>query len=240
MSLSVSVKGLFVAKYQFFIAGTDTDVGKTLVAAGLLAAANKIGLRTIAMKPVAAGCRQTDDGLRNDDALLLIENMSVQLPYQQVNPVAFEPPIAPHIAAQKEGKRLQVSQLVGFCRGVLMQPADFAIIEGAGGWRVPLNPRETLSGLVQQLDLPVILVVGVKLGCINHALLTVEAMARDGVKLAGWVANQLAPDMDCYDENIATLKSLIPAPCIGEVPYLSEAAATAVVPYLQLDLVITR
>jgi dethiobiotin synthetase len=105
---------------------------------------------------------------------------------------------------------------------------------------VPLNPRETLSGLVQQLDLPVILVVGVKLGCINHALLTVEAMARDGVKLAGWVANQLAPDMDCYDENIATLKSLIPAPCIGEVPYLSEAAATAVVPYLQLDLVITR
>lgn len=229
-----------MAKHKFFIAGTDTDVGKTLVAAGLLAAANKAGLSTVAMKPVAAGCQQTDVGLRNDDALLLMANMSVQLPYQQVNPVAFESAIAPHIAAMKDGKRLQVSQLVGFCRGVLMQSADLAVIEGAGGWRVPLNSRETLAGLAQQLDLPVILVVGVKLGCINHALLTVEAIASDGVKLAGWVANQLDAEMSCYAENIATLKSLIPAPCLGEVPYLAQPTVGAVASYLQLDLVITK
>ncbi len=227
-----------MAKHQFFIAGTDTDVGKTLVAAGLLAAAKKKALSTVAIKPLAAGCEQTADGLRNDDALLLQQYMSMSLPYAQVNPVALEPAIAPHIAAEQAGKRLLVSQLEGYSRGVLMQSADLAIVEGAGGWRVPLNRAETLAGLAKSLNLPVILVVGIKLGCINHALLTAEAIARDGVVLAGWVANQLDPDMPCYKENLTTLKSLLRPPCLGEVPFLDKPDPAVVGDYLDLDLVI--
>ena len=225
---------------QFFIAGTDTDVGKTLIATGILAAANEQGLSTLAIKPVAAGCEETPEGLRNEDALLLRETMSVELPYEQVNPVALKPAIAPHIAAQQIGKRLMVSQLAGYCRGTLMQRSDLAVIEGAGGWRVPLNHVETLAGLVKELNLPVILVVGVKLGCINHALLTAEAIVNDGLTLAGWVANRLDAGMPCYEENIQTLKSLINAPCLGEVPVLDKPTAADVSPFLTLDPVINR
>ncbi|ARN74229.1 dethiobiotin synthase [Oceanicoccus sagamiensis] len=225
--------------HRFFIAGTDTDVGKTVIATGILAAANTLGLSTVAIKPVAAGCEPTPEGLRNEDALLLQQAMSLELPYEQINPVALEPAIAPHIAAQQIGKRLVVSQLAGYCRGVLMQRSDFAVIEGAGGWRVPLNSVETLAGLAKALNLPVILVVGVKLGCINHALLTAEAIANDGLPLAGWVANRLDADMPCYEENILTLKSLIRAPCLGEVPVLENPTAEAVSQYLSLDSVIT-
>ncbi|WP_339669334.1 dethiobiotin synthase [Dasania marina] len=208
---------------KYFIAGTDTDAGKTLVATGLLEAANQQGLTTLAIKPVAAGCEQTAEGLRNSDALLLQQAMSQKLPYEQVNPVALEPAIAPHIAAAQLGKSLRVTQLAGYCRGVMMQPSDFLLIEGAGGWRVPLNRTETLAGLAKELNTAVILVVGMKLGCINHALLTIEAIQRDGLPLAGWVANRIDPNMSCYAENFATLADLIPAPCLGEVPHLAEA-----------------
>ena len=222
----------------FFIAGTDTDVGKTLMATGLLAAANQQGLSTLAIKPVAAGCEQRPEGLRNEDALLLQQAMALALPYEQVNPVALEPAVAPHIAAQQIGKRLTVSQLAGYCRGALMQRADLAVIEGAGGWRVPLNPMETMADVAKALNLPVILVVGVRLGCINHALLTAEAIANDGLPLAGWVANRLEADMPCYQENIVSLKSLIRAPCLGEVPVLKNPTAEAVSGYLSLEPII--
>lgn len=228
-----------MARYTFFIAGTDTDVGKTQVAASLLAAAGQKGLSTVAMKPVAAGCEQTAEGLRNSDALILQQMMSVELPYEQVNPVALEPAIAPHIAAQQAGRRLVVSQLSGYCRGVMMQSADFMLIEGAGGWRVPLNQVETLAGLAIELQLPVILVVGMKLGCINHALLTAEAIARDGLRLAGWVANRIDVDMLCYEENVQTLQALLPAPCLGEIPFMAEPEPQQMADYLNLDLVIT-
>lgn len=206
---------------HYFIAGTDTDVGKTLVACGILRVAANKGLKTLAIKPIAAGAEETPEGLRNQDALMLAAAMTESLPYQQINPVLLVPPIAPHIAAEQAGRRLSVSQLTGFCRGVMMRPADLVLIEGAGGWRVPLNQREMLSGLAVELQTPVILVVGMKLGCISHALLTVEAIQRDGLTLAGWVANQIDPDMACFDENFASLKQLIPAPCLGLVPYLS-------------------
>ncbi|WP_439134532.1 dethiobiotin synthase, partial [Pseudomaricurvus sp.] len=127
-----------MAKHKFFIAGTCTDVGKTLVACGILEKARQQGLTTAAVKPVAAGCEQTDEGLRNGDALALQDAMTMELAYEQVNPVAFEPPIAPHIAAMQEDKQLSVVRLAGFCSGVLMQPSDLALVEGAGGWRVPL------------------------------------------------------------------------------------------------------
>ncbi len=227
-----------MAKHTFFIAGTDTDAGKTLVATALLQAANMQGLSTLAIKPVAAGCQQTAEGLRNDDALLLQQTMSCDLPYEQVNPVAFEPPIAPHIAAEQAGKRLLVSQLAGYCRGGLLQRADLALIEGAGGWRVPLNRGETLADLVKELNLPVILVVGMKLGCINHALLTAEAIARDGLTLAGWVANRIDPEMDCYSDNVMALKDRLHAPCLGEVPHLDSPDASSASQFLNLDLLI--
>ncbi|GAA5320560.1 MAG: dethiobiotin synthase [Candidatus Pelagadaptatus aseana] len=224
-----------MAKKTFFVAGTDTDAGKTLVASALLVKASQQGLRTAAVKPVAAGCEETPEGLRNSDALMLQQAMTLDLPYEQVNPIAFKPPIAPHIAAMHEGQTLQASRLAGYCRGILMQPAEMVLVEGAGGWKVPLNPRETLADLAIELNVPVILVVGMKLGCINHALLTAEAIARDGLTLAGWVANRIDGDMSCYEENVMTLKTLIQAPLLGEIPFLEQVTAEAASQFLSLD-----
>ena len=206
----------------FFVTGTNTEVGKTYVTAALLAAAGDQGLQTAAVKPVASGCEMTDEGLRNSDALTLQQAMTVEMPYEQVNPIALEPAIAPHIAAMEAGRRLDPSRLAGICRGVMNGAAEFVLIEGAGGWRVPLAPRLFLSDLPRTLDLPVILVVSMELGCINHALLTAEAIHRDGLKLAGWVANFVrAPqaDMPRADENLMTLRALLPAPCLGVLPF---------------------
>jgi len=202
----------------WFVTGTDTGVGKTAVSCALLAAAGRSGLRTAAIKPVAAGCDQSG---HNDDALQLMKWMTEPLPYEQVNPVALNAAIAPHIAAQQEGRSLQASRLAGLCRGVMLCGADFVLIEGAGGWRVPISGRETLADLAAQLQVGVILVVGLRLGCINHALLTAEAIVRDGLHLAGWVANQPGQVMPGYRENLDGLRRLLPAPLLGEVPLLS-------------------
>ncbi|WP_444929463.1 dethiobiotin synthase [Microbulbifer sp. SSSA002] len=207
----------------YFIAGTDTEVGKTYVSAALLAAAAEAGLQTAAVKPVASGCELTEEGLRNEDALLLQRAMTLPLPYQQVNPFALEPAIAPHIAAAEAGKSLNVARMAGVCRGVMSAGADLVLIEGAGGWRTPLGPRCFLSQLPRELNLPVILVVGMQLGCINHALLTAEAIRRDGLPLAGWVANFARDGMARADENLQTLKSLLPAPLLGTLPFDSAA-----------------
>lgn len=161
---------------------------------------------------------------------------SVTLTYDEVNPVAFEPPIAPHIAAREAGQVVNVQTLLAPMRHVLAQQADFTLIEGAGGWRVPLSGQDSLSDLAQALDLPVILVVGVRLGCISHALLTAEAIARDGLQLAGWVANIIGPKTARLEENLATLAERLPAPCLGRVPKLKTASAQAVAEHLQLDL----
>ena len=203
----------------FFVTGTNTEVGKTYVTAALLQAAAARGLATAAVKPVASGCDLTEEGLRNSDALILQQAMTLDLPYQQVNPVALEPAIAPHIAAHEARKILDPSRLAGICRGVMSSTAEFVLIEGAGGWRVPLRPRAMLSDLPRELQLPVILVVGMELGCINHALLTAEAIRRDGLQLAGWVGNFVREGMVRAEENLATLRGLLPAPCLGVVPY---------------------
>ena len=200
-----------------FVKGTDTGVGKKAVSCALLAAAARAGLRTAAIKPVAAGC---DASGRNEDALLLLQWMTEPLAYEQVNPVALSAAIAPHIAAQQEGRSLQASRLAGLCRGVMLAGADFVLIEGAGGWRVPISARETLADVAVQLQAGVILVVGMRLGCINHALLTAEAIARDGLRLAGWVANQTGEIMPSYAENLDSLRRMLPAPLLGEVPCL--------------------
>lgn len=224
-----------MAKKTFFVTGTDTDAGKTLVSCGLLAKAGQQGLITAAMKPVSAGCEKTEEGLRNGDAVQLIDAMSLALPYDTVNPIAFEPPIAPHIAAMQEDKSLQASRLVGFCRGFTTQRYDFGVIEGAGGWLVPLNPRETIADIAKEIQLPVILVVGMKLGCISHALLTARAIEQDGLRIAGWVANLIDPDMSVYQENLMTLSSLIQAPLLGEVPFLENPSAETAAEHLNLE-----
>lgn len=220
----------------YFIAGTDTDVGKTTIAAGLLYAARQAGLSTAAGKPVASGCEQTPHGLRNADALALLAECSLPLSYDEVNPVAFEPAIAPHIAAREAGVVVSVSSLLAPMQQVLAKQADFTLIEGAGGWRVPLSDQDSLSDVARGLDLPVILVVGVRLGCISHALLTAEAIAQDGLQLAGWVANIIDSKTARLEENLATLAERLPAPCLGRVPKLKAVSAQAVAEHLQLDL----
>lgn len=211
-------------KRTYFITGTDTEVGKTRVTVELLRALNREGLNTIGLKPLAAGADQSDGGSwTNEDARALQQAASVELPYEQVNPVLLKAPMAPHLAAEREHRSLNLRTLEGHCRGTLMiNRYDVALVEGAGGWRVPLNPRESLAGLPKTLNCPVILVVGMRLGCLNHALLTAEAIKRDGLELVGWVANCIDPDMAELEANIATLTTLIPAPLLGVVPYLGE------------------
>ncbi len=208
---------------SFFITGTDTGVGKTLFSCALLQAAANAGFSTAAMKPVAAGGVQTATGLRNEDALLLQAACTEALSYEEVNPVCLETAVAPHIAAAHAQRRLKVERIAGFCQGLLMRRANLTVIEGAGGWRVPLNDNETLADLCKQLKLPVILVVGIRLGCLNHALLTAEAIYRDGLALAGWVANTIDPDMPERFANVATLQKLLPAPLIANIPWLPSA-----------------
>jgi len=231
MSLSSMNK---VAK-AYFVTGTDTDVGKTLVTAGLLAAAKQQGATSLAIKPVAAGCEVSPQGLQNDDALQLMAQMTEQLDYQQVNPVALAPAVAPHIAAQQAGQTLTLQPLITHCQKVLKTPVGFALIEGAGGWRLPLNESEYLSGLPKALDMPVILVVGMKLGCLNHALLTAEAIKQDGLILAGWVANCVDENMSCFEENLQTLKQTFNAPLLGVVPWLNDKTAKATATHLSIS-----
>lgn len=221
--------------HAYFVTGTDTEIGKTTIAAGLLHAAHLRGLSTAAAKPVASGCQRTPQGLRNDDALALLAQCSLPLRYEEVNPLAFEPAIAPHLAAREVGVELTVASLASPVRAILARNADFSLVEGAGGWCVPLAGHESLSDLAQALAIPVILVVGVRLGCINHAVLTAEAIERDGLELAGWVANIVDPQTSRLEENLATLGERLPAPCLGRVPYLADASAAAVAQHLALE-----
>ncbi len=219
---------------RYFVTGTDTEIGKTTIAAALLHAARVGGLSTAAVKPVAAGCERTSDGLRNEDALALQAECSPALAYELINPITLEAAIAPHIAAKEEGAALTLEILAGACLQVFDRERDLTLVEGAGGWRVPLNDDELLSELAVELKLPVVLVVGMRLGCINHALLTCEAIAADGLQLAGWVANHVDPDMSRPDENLATLQQLIKAPLLGRVPRLESADAASVAAHLDV------
>lgn len=215
-----------MAKKTYFVTGTDTGVGKTIVAAAILEAAKAAGKRTLAIKPVASGCEQTSEGLRNEDALMLQAAITETLPYDAINPIALEPAIAPHVAAQQAGKQITAQRLVGFCRGIQIRPAHLMLIEGAGGWRVPLNDRETYAAVPREMDLGVIMVVPLKLGCINHAALTAEAIRADGLTLAGWVANHPEEQpMSCEQETLNYLTTHLGAPCLGVLPWLAGLAA---------------
>lgn len=218
----------------WFITGTDTGIGKTRIATGLMHSLAGSGAKVAGFKPVAAGCERTPSGLRNADALALQAASSPDLDYEQVNPVALEAAIAPHIAAEEAGTPIRIDELVSACRE-LEARVDHVVVEGAGGWRVPLGAQEDMSDLAQALGLPVILVVGLRLGCINHALLSVDAIRARGLPLAGWVANAVDGDYPRLAENVAALEARIPAPSLGMVPYLDDRGPGAVAGYLELE-----
>ena len=209
-----------IQQQGFFITGTDTDAGKTVVSCALLYAASQLGYPTLGLKPIAAGCEYHQQGFCNDDALALQRYSSINADYKIINPVALKPAIAPHIAARQAGISLDASALARHCQEALSSQSALAVVEGAGGWLVPLNDEQTMADLAYALKLPVILVVGMRLGCINHALLTVAAIKHSGLTLAGWVANQLDPNMSVFDDNVTTLKQRISAPCLGVVPFM--------------------
>ena len=220
----------------YFVTGTDTEVGKTFVAAALLELARERGLRCAALKPVAAGCAVDGGELVNDDALQLIAASGTDLDYRTVNPIALEPAVAPHIAAAQAGLEIDAAHLSRHCLNALVGEIDFAVVEGAGGWLVPLNATETLADVCLGIGARPILTVGMKLGCLNHALLTAHAIAEAGGQLAGWVANSAAPAMPVFEENVATLGERLPAPCLGIVPYLGDDAShRQAMPYLDID-----
>lgn len=221
-------------KKNYFITGTDTDCGKTLVTEALLLQAARQGLHTVGLKPVAAGADVTAEGLRNNDALRLQQAATEKLPYSQVNPVVYEAAIAPHIAAAITGKRPTIAALAGYVRGAMLQPADLRLIEGAGGWLTPLNEHEPLSALPKLLELEVILVVGMKLGCLNHALLAARAIRQDGLQLAAWVATQVDPAMAHVEENRQSLGRMLGAPCLGFIPYTKNITADQALAYIRL------
>ncbi|MFT5541011.1 MAG: dethiobiotin synthetase [Glaciecola sp.] len=210
-----------------FITGTDTDAGKTYVSVLLLKAINQKCFKTIAFKPIAAGCEQTVQGLQNDDALQLQTAANVSIPYNLANPIALEPAIAPHIAAAQLGKPIDMLLVSKTLADLQCLTADLLLIEGAGGWRLPValpaldkSARiKFLSEFVMEHKMSVVLVVGMKLGCLNHAALTFEQIKRDGCQLVGWVANQIDPNMLNYAENLKSLAALIDAPMLAEVTH---------------------
>lgn len=204
----------------YFVTGTDTGVGKTLVACALLHAFASMGKSVTGMKPVAAGAARSAGGLVNEDVESLRAAGNTKCDAVAMNPYCFEAAIAPHIAAEQSGVRMSLDRIVAAYRE-LAGRADVVIVEGAGGLRVPLNDQSDTADLMQRLDLPVVLVVGMRLGCINHALLTEEAILARGLRLAGWVANRIDPAMPVADENIATLQARLKAQCLGTLPFMA-------------------
>ena len=201
---------------RWFITGTDTEIGKTYVSDVLIRQLVAEGHRVAAMKPLASGCERTPDGLRNEDALRLMAASNVALAYEVVNPFAFEPAIAPHIAAEEAGVSIDIDKISALGKVI---EADYLIIEGVGGWCVPLGNGRLLPELAKAVADEVILVVGMRLGCINHALLSAAQIERDGLRLKGWIANHVDPDMQAQSENLETLRALMPAPLMGVLPW---------------------
>jgi len=220
----------------WFVTGTDTGVGKTLVSRLLLEALNRAGHSAAGMKPVASGCHVTAAGLRSDDALELMQASGAAADYADVNPYALGSACAPHIAAREMGVEIKLERILESFRR-LQQKFPWVVVEGVGGWSVPLGERLTMAEVARALGLPVILVVGLRLGCLNHALLTAEAIRRADIPLAGWVANRIDPAMTHVPENIATLTQKIEAPLLAQIPCQSAAqpdAASAVFPVAEM------
>ncbi|MCA1798494.1 MAG: dethiobiotin synthase [Xanthomonadaceae bacterium] len=202
----------------YFVAGTDTGVGKTHVAVSLVIALRAAGHSVGVMKPVAAGALESSQGPRNEDALALITAAGQPFDYGLVNPYLFDEPVAPHIAAAEAGVEIDIDRIVAAYAGLAGQ-SDIMIVEGAGGWLVPIGPNRTMADIAAALGLPVLLVVGIRLGCLNHALLTASAIRDSGLELAGWVANCIDPEMRRSDANLAALDERLGAPRVATLPW---------------------
>lgn len=211
---------------RYFVTGTDTEVGKTVASSALLQAARLQGFITAGYKPVASGSEMMPEGLRNSDALALQRYSSLPLAYQAVNPYTFAEATSPHIVSADEQRPIDFAVLSAGLR-LLEEEADWVLVEGAGGWFTPLSDEHTFADWVTKEQLPVILVVGVKLGCINHAMLTAQAVKQAGLRLAGWIANDVVAPGKRHQEYLATLKNVLPAPFLGEIPWLAEGAENA-------------
>ncbi|HEU5137864.1 MAG TPA: dethiobiotin synthase [Steroidobacteraceae bacterium] len=229
------------AKQGFFVTGTDTGVGKTLVTVALTRAFVARGLRTAVMKPVAAGIVQTADGPRNDDALELLAASNVSAPYEDVNPWLLTTPSSPHLAARHDGVSISHDRILAAHRR-LAPRADLVLVEGAGGWLAPISSIATMADIAQKLELPVIFVVGLRLGCLNHALLTREAIRSCELPFAGWIANKMAAEMELANANIETLAcrfgvaplAIVPAGG-GGVGAAPDAGAAPTIPYWAIE-----
>ncbi|WP_241291921.1 dethiobiotin synthase [Burkholderia stabilis] len=215
------------AALSLFVTGTDTEIGKTFVSAAMLHGFARLGLRAAALKPVAAGAYERDGVWHNEDADQLDAAANVVLPPELRTPFLLKAPAAPHIVAAQEGVTLDIDTIVA-CHREALTRADIVVVEGAGGFRVPLTDTHDMADLAVALGVPVVMVVGVRLGCISHALLTADAIAARGLTLAGWVANHVDPAMSFPDENVATLRDWLArehrAPLIGRIPYIAPAA----------------
>ncbi len=203
-----------------FVTGTDTEIGKTFCSCLLMAALQQRGLKVAGMKPVASGGELQNGRLVNEDARQLQQQSGMNHPYDWVNPYVFEPPIAPHLAASQAGCRIE-REAIQQAYAQLQQHSDQVIVEGVGGWRVPLSDGLSVSDLPGLLGLPVVLVVGMRLGCLNHALLTIESIEQQNVPVVGWIANGIAPDFAAQQGNLKTLESRLAVPCLGQIPYQS-------------------
>ena len=223
-----------VPRFSCFVTGTDTEIGKTLISAAILHKLVASGQRACGMKPIAAGATIGADGLlHNEDADLLAAASNVHLPQHITTPYLFREPAAPHIVAAHEGVTIDaVTIIAAFAE--IQAASDAVVVEGVGGFHVPLGDDFDTADLAVQLNLPVVLVVGMRLGCISHALLTAEAIIGRGLKLAGWVANRIDPAMSRFDENLATLLNLLPAPLLGVVPYAPADGAVGAAGFLNL------
>jgi dethiobiotin synthetase len=214
-----------------FITGTDTGCGKTRVALGMMQKLQQQGNTVLGMKPIASGAEMTQQGLRNEDAVRIRSQASIEVPYELINPYVYEPAIAPHLAAAQVEKPILIEEILQEYQRLSNQ-ADQVLIEGVGGWHVPLGEHDTLADLARALNLPVVMVVGLRLGCLNHALMTAECMLNAGVTFAGWIANQTEQKMPAREENLATLQAWLPAPCLGDIPYLPDPGPQTIASYL--------
>lgn len=223
------MKGLFVT-------GTDTDAGKTVISEALVHAFVMRGERVAGLKPISAGCEPTPAGLRNADALTLMRRANVVLPYATVNPYAFAPPIAPHIAAAEAGVEMDPDVIQGVVQAVGEQ-ADRVIVEGVGGWQVPIDDFVNTADLAELLGLPVIMVVGLRVGALNHALLTAEAIYQRAVPIGGWLVNVIDRDMTRIEENVLTLRRQIAFPYLGTVPWMDRPDVDRVARHIDIDAI---
>lgn len=214
-----------------FVTGTDTGVGKTLAACALLSALSRVGVSAVGMKPVAAGALLIDGVWVNEDVQALRAASARAVPENLLNPYLFRDAVAPHLAAERKGVRIELPRIRAAFDD-LARLAEVVVVEGAGGWRVPLDAGHDMADLAVTLDLPVVLVVGMRLGCLNHALLTAESVTRRGLRLAAWIANRVDPDMALYAENLATLQARLDAPLLAEFPHHPEPCWQAMARYV--------